>query len=311
MDFEISASNFDYLQSDQVSPYCGAVPYGGYTHTGKNARLYRHILDAVRHQGHRAALRYDGPHEVSFGLHGDQFHLNNPTWLTTDWTAGTQASPGVVSSIGDGTTQTQALWVQDAWKINPQYKLTLGVRGEHWAASDGYNASLGGINATGTGSTPRAISMLPIYQPVLDHTRFSPKGSLQWTPDERLDGHRHIGLANRFPTAKELYNLTSLTGSGVAGQSQPQSPSGSRAQQGDRDRAQDRTGRFGARCPSSTKKCATRSSRKISMSPAARSHFRLEQHQHRPHPQQRRGGGLEKGQCAVQRAWSLTAAPPS
>ena len=36
-DWEISASNFTYLQSDQVSPYSGAWPDGGYTQNGKDA----------------------------------------------------------------------------------------------------------------------------------------------------------------------------------------------------------------------------------------------------------------------------------
>jgi len=216
-DFEISASNFDYLQSDQVSPYSGAVPYGGYTQTGKVAvytGTYWTLLDA---KGIVRPFGYDGPHEVSFGLHGDRFHLNNPTWLTSNWTAGPAASYGVVSSIGDGTTQTQALWAQDAWKISKEYKLTLGVRGEHWQASDGYNQLLPGLNATETALSGKLIptSLLPIFQPVLFHTRFSPKGSFQWTPDDLWTVTANIGLANRFPTAKELYNQSSLTGAAV------------------------------------------------------------------------------------------------
>jgi iron complex outermembrane receptor protein len=218
-DFEISASNFDYLQSDQVSPFSGAVPYGGYTENGKNAvytGTYWTLLDA---KGIVRPFGYDGPHEVSFGLHGDQFHLNNPTWLTSNWTGGTADSLGVVSSIGDGTTQTQALWAQDAWKINKEYKLTLGIRGEHWQASDGYTQGLNGIGTTGLSSTASLLSTLPVYQPVLEHTRFSPKGSFQWTPNDVWTVTANIGLANRFPTAKELYNQTSLTGN--APQSNP------------------------------------------------------------------------------------------
>ncbi len=220
-DFEISASNFDYLQSDQVAPYSGAVPLGGYTQTGKNAvytGTYWTLLDM---KGIVRPYGYGGPHEVSFGLHGDQFHLNNPTWLTTNWTAGTSAAYGLVASIGDGTTRTQALWVQDAWKINSQWKFTTGIRGEHWEASDGFNQSLTGINATGFGSTASAASMLPVYQPVLYHTRYSPKGALQWTPNEDWTVSANVGLANRFPTARELYNLTALTGSGLGANPNP------------------------------------------------------------------------------------------
>lgn len=209
-DFEISASHFTYLQHDQRSPYTAAPV--GYSSTGKDVRYngtYWTLLDL------KGILRPDGVlagHDISFGLHGDQFHLNNPTWLTTNWTSGMASSYGVAASIGNGTTRTQALWAQDAWRISKEFKFTVGGRWEHWVASDGYNQSLGSINANGFGSTATASSMRPIYQPTLYHTRFSPKGSLQWTPDEDWTITGSIGLANRFPTAKELYNLTTIPG---------------------------------------------------------------------------------------------------
>ncbi|HEY8066449.1 MAG TPA: TonB-dependent receptor [Methylosinus sp.] len=209
-DFEVSASHFTYLQSDQRSPYTAAPV--GYSSTGKDVRYngtYWTLLDL------KGILRPDGAlagHDISFGVHGDQFHLNNPTWLTTNWTSGMASSYGVVASIGNGTTRTQALWAQDAWRISKEFKFTVGGRWEHWEATDGYNQSLGGITANGLGSTASAASMAPLYQPHLYHTRFSPKGSLQWTPDEDWTVTGSIGLANRFPTAKELYNLTTIPG---------------------------------------------------------------------------------------------------
>jgi len=214
-DWELSASHFTYLNSAQVSPNTAVSPFG-YSSTGKvavNTGTYWTLLDL------KGILRPEGDgllhgHEVSFGLHGDQYHLNNPTYLTTSWPSGLSASTGVASSIGDGTTRTQALWVQDAWKFAPDFKLTVGVRGEHWQASDGYNQALSGLNALGTSATGNLASTLPIYQKNLYHTRFSPKGSLQWTPDSDWTVTGSIGLANRFPTAKELYNLTSLSSTG-------------------------------------------------------------------------------------------------
>jgi iron complex outermembrane receptor protein len=215
-DYDISASNFTYLQSDQRSPYSGAVPFGGYTSTGLDTRFdgtYWTLFDAkgiVRPEGLLA------DHEFSFGLHGDQFHLNNPVWLTTDWFSGMSSAYGVAQSIAQGTTRTQALWAQDAIKLRPDLKFTVGIRGENWEASDGYNQSLGGISATGFGSTAKFSSTLPVFQPALHHTRYSPKGSLQWTPDEYWTITGSIGLANRFPTAKELYNLQVSSSTGVA-----------------------------------------------------------------------------------------------
>ena len=265
-DWEVSASNFSYLQSDQVSPYSGAWPYGGYTQNGKDAvytGTWWTLLDL------KGIVRPDGylqGHDISFGAHGDQFHLNNPTWLTTNWTAGTSASTGVVSSIGDGTTQTQALWLQDAWKINSNYKLTLGIRGEHWQASQGYNQSLGGLSATGLGSTANPQTTMPIFSPTLEHTRYSPKGSLQWTPDNVWTVTANIGLANRFPTAKELYNRQPSP----APTSRPIPtpicvPRSRSARNSPSNASWESTAPCGCRC--STRKRATRSFRKISMSP--------------------------------------------
>jgi len=219
-DFEISASNFTYLQSDQRAPFSGAVPFGGYTATGRDTRFtgtYWTLFDA------KGIVRPEGMlkgHDISFGVHGDQFHLNNPTYLTGDWTAGQAAAfPGAIS-FGNGTTRTQALWFQDAWKINPQYKFTVGIRGEHWQASDGYNQSTG-INSTGTGYTGAAATRFPIFQPNLYSTRFSPKGSLQWTPDDYWTVTGSVGMANRFPTTRELYNLQTITSTGVVANPNP------------------------------------------------------------------------------------------
>ncbi len=212
-DFEISASNFTYLQSDQRQPFSGAIPYGGYTATGRNqifTGTYWTLFDA------KGIVRPEGllkDHDISFGLHGDHFNLNNPTYLTTWWPAGQNAAiPGVAQSISQGSTRTQALWVQDAFKIDPKLKLTVGVRGEHWTGSNGYNQSLGSLNAVGLGSTASRASLLPVFQPVKNNTRFSPKGSLQWTPDDIWTITGSIGMANRFPTARELYSLTTTPG---------------------------------------------------------------------------------------------------
>jgi iron complex outermembrane receptor protein len=136
-------------------------------------------------------------------------------WLTGSWPSGDASSIGVAASDAQGTTHTQAVWAQDAWKFHPDLKLTIGGRWENWTASDGYNQSLAGLNALGTGWTftpANAIADLPIIQPNLHHTRFSPKGSLQWMPDSDWTVTGSIGLANRFPTARELYNLSTLSG---------------------------------------------------------------------------------------------------
>ena len=220
-DWEVSASHFTYLQSDQMAPFSGATPFGGYTATGRNTVYTGTYWTLFDLKGIYRPFGPGGAHDISFGLHGDQFHLNNPTWLTTSWPSGTSASYGVAASIGNGTTRTQALWVQDAWKLRDDLKFTVGIRGKSWKASDGYNQSLGGINATGTGSTASLQSTLPIYQPTLYHTRYSPKGSLQWTPDNDWTITGSVELANRFPTVRELYNLSTISSTGVVANPNP------------------------------------------------------------------------------------------
>ncbi|MGD9542212.1 TonB-dependent receptor [Methylocystis sp.] len=212
-DFEVSASNFTYLQSDQRSPWSAAVPLGGYTQTGRNTVFtgtYWSLFDAKGIVRPPEGILQG--HDISFGLHGDQFHLNDPVWLTSNWTAGTSASTGAAVSIAQGTTRTQALWFQDAFYVVPDLKFTVGLRGEHWQASDGYNQSAS-VNNFGTGL--RSASA-PIYQPNLYSTRFSPKASLEYKYDDNWRAVGSIGMANRFPTVKELYNLATIASTGVA-----------------------------------------------------------------------------------------------
>ncbi len=215
-DWEISASHFNYPYSSSRSawsavPSTAINPFGGYTQTGRDTIFtgtYWTLLDL------KGIYRPDGPggmHDVSFGLHGDQYHSNNPVWVTTNWPAGMASSLGAAQSIASGTTRTYALWAQDAIRLRPDLKLTLGLRGETWKASDGYNQQTG-LNAAATGFTGTDATRLPIFQPNLVSTRFSPKASLQWDADDHWTITGNIGMANRFPTVRELYNLSATPG---------------------------------------------------------------------------------------------------
>ncbi|MDJ0450045.1 MULTISPECIES: TonB-dependent receptor [Methylocystis] len=215
-DFEVSASNFTYLQSDQVSPWSAAIPFGGYTQTGRNTVFtgtYWTLFDMKGIVRPPEGLLQG--HDISFGLHGDQFHLNNPVWLTANWPSGTAASTGAAVSIAQGTTRTQALWFQDAFPIAHNLKLTAGLRGEHWTASEGYNQQAG-VNNFGTNLAGNPLGWLPIYQPNLYSTRFSPKGTLEYIVDDKWTIRGSVGMANRFPTVRELYNLATVGVNGVA-----------------------------------------------------------------------------------------------
>lgn len=131
-------------------------------------------------------------HELSFGYHHDLYQLVNATYTTNNWATG-RAFTGRASE-GNGKTETHALWLQDAWRMAPGLKTTLGGRWESWRAFDGYN-----YNSQGSG--------IDTTQPTVEASRFSPKASLAWeaTPDWLVT--TSVGKAYRFPTASELYQL--------------------------------------------------------------------------------------------------------
>ncbi len=130
------------------------------------------------------------PHVVSFGVHDDRYTLFNPTYNTNDWQNG---AFGSVATEGDGKTETQALWAQDAWSITETLKFTLGGRYESWRGFDGFN-----VNGATT-----------VVQPTVSATRFSPKGVLSWDANTDWRFSASLAKAYRFATAAELYQLVS------------------------------------------------------------------------------------------------------
>ena len=82
-------------------------------------------------------------------------NLDNPVFASSVWNATPSTGTGQLYSEGLGETRTGALWVQDAWKITPDLKLTLGGRLETWRALDGFN-----LNTQPT-TPPPALSPRP------------------------------------------------------------------------------------------------------------------------------------------------------
>ena len=78
-------------------------------------------------------------HAIAFGLHFDRFNLDSQKFNTTDWLTG---SPGTLATASRGDTETEAAYLQDVWTIDPDLKLTTGVRVERWEALNGFNYSL-------------------------------------------------------------------------------------------------------------------------------------------------------------------------
>ena len=129
-------------------------------------------------------------HEVNFGYHLDHYALRSLTSNTADWKNGGKLRRNSASS---GDTLTQALYLQDAWRLNKQWKLTLGGRYEYWQAYDGSNeATLGG-----------ALQSTE-YADKSDHG-FSPKLSISFDPEPAWGFVAAFGKAYRYPTVSELF----------------------------------------------------------------------------------------------------------
>ncbi len=191
-DAEVVATRYRFDADRQRTP--GTAPAAG-TSFGDAGRVA--VLDGTGwstldlkgawHPGGAAAAA----HAVSAGVHSDRYGLNNPTYTTPDWRAGGPYAS--VATEGDGKMRTTALWAQDAWRLAPALKLTLGGRYEWWRAFDGYNAN---------GSTA-------VVQPAVDAARFSPKAVLAWDVAPLWTLTASAGKAYRFATASELYQLVS------------------------------------------------------------------------------------------------------
>ncbi len=207
-DFDLSASSYNYLQDVMYNPFTVAPTGVGFSQNGKITRNDGTNWQNADAKGIWRPFGFDGPQEISFGIHGDRYRFENPVFASTVWNATTTTGTGALYSEGIGETRTGALWLQDAWKILPELKLTLGGRLENWRALDGFNAGTTS-NAAGVITSTAAIN-----QPGLNSTNFSPKASLSWDPNKEWNVTANFGEAYRYPTVTELYQ--NITVAGVA-----------------------------------------------------------------------------------------------
>jgi iron complex outermembrane receptor protein len=212
-DFDLSASSYNYLQDILLNPYTVTSSGAGYSQNGKITRNDGTNWQNGDAKGIWRPYGYDGPQEISFGVHGDRYYLNDPGYLSTTWNSTSSTGTGQLFTNSIGETRTGALWVQDAWKIIPTVKLTLGGRLESWQALNGFN--LNSSAAPGTGTTTNPIPTLTTasqMQPGLNSTNFSPKASLSYDPNKDWNVTANFGEAYRYPTVTELYQNISVGG---------------------------------------------------------------------------------------------------
>ncbi|SHH39662.1 TonB-dependent receptor [Bradyrhizobium erythrophlei] len=204
-DFDLSASSYNYLQDIMLNPFTVTPTGVGFSQNGKITRNDGTNWQNVDARGIWRPFGYDGPQEISFGFHGDRYRLENPVFASAVWNVTPVEGTGQLYSDGVGETRTEALWVQDAWKIVPNLKLTLGGRLETWRALDGFNVN------TSTTSAGGITSSTPTIQPELNSTNFSPKASLSYDPNKDWNITTNFGEAYRYPTVSELYQNVSVS----------------------------------------------------------------------------------------------------
>lgn len=138
-----------------------------------------------------------GRHALVFGLHRNQYQLDNTVNNASDW----RNTETTLNQSYYGTTTITALYGQDAWKLTPDLVLTSGVRFESFEATDGSQYFEG-----------PPVAQLRFPQRTLHAA--SPKLSLAWSAADDLLLRASYGRGVRFPNVDELFNGT-RTGSNI------------------------------------------------------------------------------------------------
>ena len=190
-DLELVGSTYRFDYDQQRSPVSATATGTDFSQNGRVAVLDGTGWATLDLKGTWKPAGQISRHTLSSGLHYEHYALKNTTFNTSDWRDG--GSRSGVFTQGDGKTESKAAWVQDAWYITPDLKLTLGGRFEDWRGYDGLNVS---------GSTR-------VVQPTVEGQKFSPKGLITWNPSEKWAFSAALAKAYRFATPAELYQLVS------------------------------------------------------------------------------------------------------
>jgi len=127
-------------------------------------------------------------HWLTFGAHYNRYIFKQFNYATSDWR--NEGSVSATNSVARGTTETSALYAQDAWSFAPDFKAILGLRAERWRVFDGL--SVGGNPAT-------------IVLPDRTEDALSPKAALEYSPNAQWLARASVARATRFPTPMELF----------------------------------------------------------------------------------------------------------
>jgi iron complex outermembrane receptor protein len=187
-----------YRQAKDLSR--SAVPTNGLDSGLGDTRPGGQLTDASGTGWHNLDLRGTwrlGAHTLDAGLHHDRYQLKSVTYGTTaspiaDWLV---SDTGTLNTNSYGKTQTDALYLQDAWQLRPDWRLVAGARQERWRAFDGSNYSAANVSPN-----PKNI----VYGD-RSVSNVSPKLSLSWQTTPTLSLRAALGKGVRYPTVAEMF----------------------------------------------------------------------------------------------------------
>jgi iron complex outermembrane receptor protein len=182
--WEISGSAYDYLRDIARVPtaFTGQGNVSDMEGSGWNTLSLR------------ASWRSGAAHQVETGAQRENAMLRTHVASVADWMTG---GDGEHVSTFNGNTRLDSLYAQDAWRVSPDWKATLGLRHESWRA-------YGGEISAGAGK------LLPFAD--RREQAWSPKAALAWRVDEDWALKASAGRAVRFPTAAELFQGSIVDG---------------------------------------------------------------------------------------------------
>jgi iron complex outermembrane receptor protein len=125
-------------------------------------------------------------HRLTLGYHYDLYEMKQNNYATDDWRGDNAA--GLIDAYL-GKTETQALFVQDAWEFADRWKSVLGLRIEEWRAFEG----------------TRANTSTTVDYPDRSESALSPKAALEFGPKDGWLLRLSLARAYRFPTVTELF----------------------------------------------------------------------------------------------------------
>ncbi|SHH06264.1 TonB-dependent receptor [Massilia sp. CF038] len=183
-DWEVAASKYDYVRDEVRTP---TVPVAGLDSAGRG-QLTNLGGSGWNTYAIKGIWRPVASHVVEMGLQGETAMLRNAVWASTDWRGDAN---GARLSTFNGNTRLQSLYLQDAWRMNAQWKTTLGMRYEHWRAFGG--------------EISNASSAAPLPFNERSENNWSPKAAVAWKGEGDWGLKASLGRAVRNPTAAELF----------------------------------------------------------------------------------------------------------